>query len=80
MAQLLAIVCLTACVWRWSFDLGLARTFPVEAGLFARWQTWFAAGATLQVSSSLLIRYARSWRQSEAGVQARLRLLSRRAA
>ena len=80
MVQLFAIGCLGVCAWRWSFDLGLAPNFPVEAGLLARWQTWFGAGATLQISASLLARYARSWRRSEAGVQARLRSLSRRAA
>jgi len=80
MLQSLALGCLVVCVWRWSFDLGLAQTFPAKEGFFARWQIWFAAGATFQLLASLLARYARSLRHSEAGIQARLRSLSRRAA
>jgi hypothetical protein len=65
--QWLAINCFAVCVWRWSFDLGLLQSFPAEAGLFARWQMWFAAGAILQIFALLLARCARNFQQSEAG-------------
>jgi hypothetical protein len=81
MFRLFAMGCFAVCAWRWSFDLGLVQSFPAEEGLFARWQMWFAAGATLQILTSLLARYAHSLRQPEAGDRARLRSsLNRRAA
>jgi hypothetical protein len=79
--QGLVFVAFAICVWRWSFDLGLAGGFLVQDGVFARWQVWFALAAGFQFLASVFTRYSRFLLQSEAGDRSKLRSwLNRRAA
>jgi hypothetical protein len=79
--QALVFLACAICVWRWSFDLGLAGGFLVQGGVFARWQVWFALAASLQFLASAFARYGRFLSQAEAGNRSTLRSwLNRRAA
>ena len=79
--QALVFMAFAICVWRWSFDLGVAGGFLVQDGVFARWQVWFALAAALQFLASVFARYRRFLLRPEAGEHSKLRSwLNRRAA
>jgi hypothetical protein len=52
-----ALVCFLMCAWRWSFELSWTGRYPIAAGAFSHWQSWFVAGMLWQVLGVRLWRY-----------------------
>ena len=74
----LGLFCFAVCLWRWCFDLELVAFFPLQHGILARWQVWFALGLTLHLMASPLVSYAVGGARPD-GLHRRFQLPDRRA-
>ncbi|HLJ50540.1 MAG TPA: hypothetical protein VKU01_31220 [Bryobacteraceae bacterium] len=52
-----ALVAFTLGMWRLGADLGFARSFFIQTGIFSHWQVWLAISFAVQFCSVILNRY-----------------------
>jgi hypothetical protein len=52
-----ALVAFILSLWRLGGDLGFARSFAIETGIFSHWQVWLAISVGVQFTAVVLNRY-----------------------